>query len=1016
MEAVLCVAEKPSLAAAISTFLSKGEFTTRKGETDVHEFSRHFNGKTARFRVTSVKGHMYNLDFEQSYQSWDRPPRELFNAGTVKAPTSGAVCGHIRKEASGCSHLVLFLDCDREGENICFEVMHNALPAMRPPGGEKKQRVWRAFFSAVSEASLSAAMVSLREPNEHEASAVDARQELDLKVGVAFTRFLTQHCNDHFKRLGSNTVSFGPCQTPTLGFVVRRHRENVQFASEPFFSIGLALAPAIGSDGNTPNATARNATSDAHVEERRIDITSGEAYTKAEFVEFYGGEIEWNMAQVDLGSSACSGSSAVMGKANSQAALALEVEWDRGRVFDRDVVVACLELVRVAGSARLESLTESEETRVRPSGLNTVQMLKLCSKALGMGAQRAMSVAETLYMAGYLSYPRTESSAYPRGFDFISLVSVQQDHPDWGAHAQWLLQGQNIDMRHRGIDAGDHPPITPTEVAPTRDQLASCGGLEAIKLYTLVTRTFLASLTPDAKLRVAKAEFIAGGERFNATGKELVEEGWLKVMPHLAPQTSPLPPWLSTSDRAAGMTLRFAEEPHLTEGVTQPPGPISESELIGEMEKHGIGTDASIPAHIGTIESRRYVRVVGQRRFEPTPLGLALIDGINSIDSELVLPTVRSHVEAQLELIAKGKARRAEVVAHVLKEFEAKFDFLASNVGRLTEVLRTSFGGGPQSAHVQLACEEIGGNGNDNGSAAIESTGKSMVGKPLCRSANSGYLLHLTTSPAPALVDPRTGDTWKLPVGGSFKAYYERRCPLCSFELLLYSPNGRGPTRTYPLCPQCFNGEKKVASASRVSSCPHDESHPIVANLACCACPETVDQGGKLLLDPSGGPNWRLISSRCSYVMPLPPFVHSVSIAEACGCAVTCRKLRIEFQRNRSPLLDGQLTHEGCPMSDELIQALCDSAMPTSRGGKGGRNAGGKGGGGRGGGGSRGSGGKGDGGRVGGGGKGGGRGKGGGGKGGAGGGKGGGSKGSGGTDGEGKAKGGAGACADHSFT
>ena len=473
------------------------------------------------------------------------------------------------------------------------------------------------------------------------------------------------------------------------------------------------------------------------------------------------------------------------------------MEWDRGRVFDRDVVVACLELVRVAGSARLESLTESEETRVRPSGLNTVQMLKLCSKALGMGAQRAMSVAETLYMAGYLSYPRTESSAYPRGFDFISLVSVQQDHPDWGAHAQWLLQGQNIDMRHRGIDAGDHPPITPTEVAPTRDQLASCGGLEAIKLYTLVTRTFLASLTPDAKLRVAKAEFIAGGERFNATGKELVEEGWLKVMPHLAPQTSPLPPWLSTSDRAAGMTLRFAEEPHLTEGVTQPPGPISESELIGEMEKHGIGTDASIPAHIGTIESRRYVRVVGQRRFEPTPLGLALIDGINSIDSELVLPTVRSHVEAQLELIAKGKARRAEVVAHVLKEFEAKFDFLASNVGRLTEVLLTSFGGGPQSAHVQLACEEIGGNGNDNGSAAIEHR-QSMLGKPLCRSANSGYLLpHNRQRRLDASRELEDACRWQLQ--GILRAPR-----LFAARALLYSPNGRGPTRTYPLCPQCL--------------------------------------------------------------------------------------------------------------------------------------------------------------------------------------------------------------------
>ena len=69
-------------------------------------------------------------------EAWDVDPQLLFGAETTKVPTSGAVCAHLEHEAKGADHLVLWLDCDREGENICFEVApHRSLrrPAPRRP-------------------------------------------------------------------------------------------------------------------------------------------------------------------------------------------------------------------------------------------------------------------------------------------------------------------------------------------------------------------------------------------------------------------------------------------------------------------------------------------------------------------------------------------------------------------------------------------------------------------------------------------------------------------------------------------------------------------------------------------------------------------------------------------------------------------------------------------------------------------------------------------------------------------
>ncbi|XP_077250449.1 DNA topoisomerase, type IA, core isoform X2 [Tasmannia lanceolata] len=517
---VLMVAEKPSIALSIASELSSGRMSTRRGSTDVHEFDGTFRGFHAHYKVTSVIGHVFSVDFPPTYQNWEViDPMDLFEAPILKTESNpkAHICRHLSQEASSCGYLVLWLDCDREGENICFEVIEctgfHKIDAGR--------RIYRARFSSVTEKDILKAMDNLVEPNRHEALAVDARQEIDLKVGVAFTRFQTRYFQGKYGNLDARVISYGPCQTPTLGFCVQRYLQITAFKPEKFWS----LHPCIVKNGYE-----------------------------------------------------------------------LQLEWYRDKVFDFDVAVMFQKLVDEDGTLIVTDVSAKEECKGRPSGLNTVNLLKVASSALGFGPQVAMQIAERLYTQGFISYPRTESTAYPASFDFRSTLEQQLNNPVWADDVRTLLT-DGFQKPRSGTDAGDHPPITPMRSA-TVDVL----GNDAWRLYQYITQHFIGTVSPDCKYIRTKIEFSAGGELFSCVGQHVVAKGFTSIMPWMAVNEKNLPQFTT------GERVKFLKV-DLFEGTTSPPDYLSESELISLMEKNGIGTDASIPVHINNICERNFVQI-----------------------------------------------------------------------------------------------------------------------------------------------------------------------------------------------------------------------------------------------------------------------------------------------------------------------------------------------------------------------------------------------------------------------
>jgi len=136
-----------------------------------------------------VAGHVFNRDFPKQYQNRQMNPANLFDAPTTRKMDKHSIpiARHLRQVAKGVDYVVLWLDCDKEGENICFEVL-DLIKYSIPKS--KIQRVYRAKFSSIAPKDIQVALNNLQHgPNYNEAVSVDARQILDLKIGVAFSRF-----------------------------------------------------------------------------------------------------------------------------------------------------------------------------------------------------------------------------------------------------------------------------------------------------------------------------------------------------------------------------------------------------------------------------------------------------------------------------------------------------------------------------------------------------------------------------------------------------------------------------------------------------------------------------------------------------------------------------------------------------------------------------------------------------------------------------------------------------------
>ena len=141
---ILMIAEKPSIAYTITKILSKNKFNKYEHQTmKLYTFKGLFKGIKSFFTVTSVKGHIYDNKYE--YEIDKNHPEESYHYNMIKCLKNNKINipAFLRYIAKDKDILCLWIDCDPEGENICYEIIHNVLINMNI---KNYQQIYRAEF------------------------------------------------------------------------------------------------------------------------------------------------------------------------------------------------------------------------------------------------------------------------------------------------------------------------------------------------------------------------------------------------------------------------------------------------------------------------------------------------------------------------------------------------------------------------------------------------------------------------------------------------------------------------------------------------------------------------------------------------------------------------------------------------------------------------------------------------------------------------------------------------------
>ena len=395
-----------------------------------------------------------------------------------------------------------------------------------------------------------------------------------------------------------------------------------------------------------------------------------------------------------------------------------------------------------------------------PFNLTTLQIEAY--KFYGITPSNTLKIAQSLYLSGLISYPRTSSQKLPDAIGYKKILKK-------------LAKKYNVEKlitKKSPIEGKKFDPAHPS-IYPTGNFQILSGDEE--KIYDLIVKRFLSLFCDNAIIDNKKisATIASNGKvegqgnlgvlTFLARGLQIRKKAWMEIYPSKLKENE-------IPDLEGEVKII---DSRTEQKQTQPPKRYSPASIISELEKRNLGTKATRATILETLYDRGYIK---NKNIEATSLGISLVNTLEKYSPIIIDEELTRNFENEMESIIKSK-----------KDFQQKEKKVIDKAKKtITKI----------SKEIEKNEKEIGKELLQANLDLIEEQKRenTLTKCPVCDKGNLAITYSRKTKrhfvACNAYPDCKT--TYSLPPNGTIKKT-DKVCKECGFPMLMLLKRGRKP-------------------------------------------------------------------------------------------------------------------------------------------------------------------------------------------------------------------------------